>query len=119
MDLRLGWGADAGLFDIDSATGQITVGAGTMLDYEDPNNADHEYEVIVTATDPSDASDTIRVTIMVTDVRVSDDPVVNGYDANTNEMIDGSEILQAVADYFNDEIEKGAILELIRLYFDQ
>ena len=37
-------GPDAALFDIDSATGQITVGAGTMLDYEDPNNADHEYE---------------------------------------------------------------------------
>ena len=112
-------GADAGLFDIDSGTGQITVGAGTMLDYEDPNNADHEYEVTVTATDPSDASDTIRVTIMVTDVRVSDDPVVNGYDANTNEMIDKGEILQAVRDYFNGEIDKAAILELIGLYFDQ
>ena len=44
---------------------------------------------------------------------------MNGYDANTNEMIDSSEILQSVADYSNDEIEKGAILELIRLYFDQ
>ena len=118
MTYTLG-GADAGLFDIDRGTGEITVGAGTMLDCEDPNNADHEYGGTVTATDPSDASDTITVTIMVTDVRVSEDPVVNGYDANTNEMIDKGEILQAVADYFNDEIEKGAILELVRFYFDQ
>ena len=44
---------------------------------------------------------------------------MNGYDANTNEMIDSSEILQSVADYFNDEIGKETILELIRLYFDQ
>ena len=59
------------------------------------------------------------MTIMVTDVRISEDPVVNGYDVNTNGMIDKGEILQAVADYFNDEIGKETILELIRLYFDQ
>ena len=39
-------GADAELFDIDSSTGQITVGAGTQLDYETKNR----YEVTVRAT---------------------------------------------------------------------
>ena len=36
-------GPDTALFAIDAATGQLTVGPGTTLDYEDPNNTDHEY----------------------------------------------------------------------------
>ena len=107
-------GADAKLFDIDSSTGQITVGVGTQLDYETKDR----YDVTVTATDPSSgASDTITVAIMVTDVRVSEDAGVNAYDANTNEMIEKSEVIDAIHDYFNYEIEKGIVLELIRLYF--
>ena len=107
-------GADAKLFGIDSSTGQITVGVGTQLDYETKDR----YDVTVAATDPSSgASDTITVAIMVTDVRVSEDAAVNAYDANTNEMIDKSEVIDAIRDYFNYEIEKGIVLELIRLYF--
>ena len=44
--------------------GQIEVGAGTKLDYERKKS----YMVTVTATDPSQASATIDVTINVTDV---------------------------------------------------
>ena len=66
-------GNDAASFDIDSGTGQIRVKAGSIPDFEDANNTDHEYDVTVTAADPSDTlstpfSDSITVTIMVTDV---------------------------------------------------
>ncbi len=65
-------GTDAGKFDIDSATGQITVGTGTSLDHE----ANVSYSVTVNATDNKNDSgasdpavdDTIAVTISVTDV---------------------------------------------------
>ena len=61
-------GTDARYFeitDVNSRTGQITVKEGTKLDYEAAKNS---YMVTVTATDPSLASTTIDVTIMVTDV---------------------------------------------------
>ena len=54
-------GADARSFAID-ATGQITVGAGTALDYETKAS----YTVMVTATDTAEASDEVTVTITVT-----------------------------------------------------
>ena len=57
-------GTDMASFDIDPMTGQIMVGTGTMLDYEATQNT---YMVTVTATD-SIATDTIDVTITVTDV---------------------------------------------------
>ena len=70
--------SDSNPFTIDRATGQISVAAGAELDYEDSDNIDHEYQVEVTATDPSgnvvppsstgvDVS--ITVTIEVTDVK--------------------------------------------------
>ena len=55
---------DAGKFAIDSGSGQITVNSGTTLDYEHWKKV---YWVVVKATDPSGASDTIEVTISVTD----------------------------------------------------
>ena len=57
-------GDDADAFDINSATGQISVAEGTALDFE----TDNSYSVIVTVADPSGASDTIGVLITVTDV---------------------------------------------------
>ena len=57
-------GTDAGSFTINSGTGQIIVGAGTTLDYETKAS----YMVTVTATDPAGDSDSIAVTITVTDV---------------------------------------------------
>ena len=60
-------GADAGSFAIDPNTGQITVGAGTELDYETQNT----YAVVVTATDPSRATADATVTISVTVVAVT------------------------------------------------
>ena len=57
-------GTDAGSFTINSGTGQIMVRAGTTLDYETKAS----YMVTVTATDPAGDSDSIAVTITVTDV---------------------------------------------------
>ena len=57
-------GADVSSFDIGASSGQITVGSGTSLNHE----AKASYEVTVTASDPSSATDTTTVTINVTDV---------------------------------------------------
>ncbi len=56
-------GRDASFFAID-ASGQLTVGAGTVLDYE----TKREYRVTVTVTDPFNTTDRITVTIAVSDV---------------------------------------------------
>ena len=58
-------GDDAMYFDIDNM-GQITVGMDTMLDYEAEKMT---YMVTVTATDPDSASDSIMVTIKVTNMK--------------------------------------------------
>ena len=99
-------GTDTASFDIDSGTGQIRVKAGEIPDYEDSNNTDHQFEVTVTAKDPSDTDlalsrDTITVTIMVTDV-----DEFPQYDSGPTEVIhnetDASEIVTyvpAVATY--------------------
>ena len=74
-------GTDAGSFDIDDSTGQLSVASGTALDYETKDS----YAVIVTATDPvtptdpSADSDSIAVTIEVTDVDES--PTLTGKDS--------------------------------------
>ena len=64
LTYSLATGGDNDSFDIDHATGQITVGVGTGLDYETKAT----YSVMVTATDPSNRPDTITVTVRVTDV---------------------------------------------------
>ena len=74
---------DAALFNITSEDddeltgdeeGQIKVKTGDTLDYEDKNT----YMVTVTATDPNGLSDTIDVTIKVTDVDEAPKIIVGG-----------------------------------------
>ena len=101
-------GADAGLFEIDGATGQIMVGPGTMLDYETRTS----YMVEVTADDGNENSATAEVTITVTDV----DPGTP-YDRDNNEVIDQEEALAAVTDYFAGLISQQEALVVIALYF--
>ena len=76
-------GTDAALFEIltvndedtdDDERGQIQVKAGTKLNYE----AKNAYMVTVTATDPNGLSDSIDVTIMVTDVDEPPEIIVGG-----------------------------------------
>ena len=57
-------GTDASSFTINSRTGQIMVGAGITLDYENKSS----YSVRVTATDPDSESASASVTVMVTNV---------------------------------------------------
>ena len=57
-------GQDAAAFAIDATSGQLTVGTGTVLDYETKQS----YTVTVTVTDPANDTDSISVTITVTDV---------------------------------------------------
>ena len=57
-------GDDADLFEVVAATGQITVGEGTSLNFEARRN----YQVTLTVSDPSGASDTIDVDVKVTNV---------------------------------------------------
>jgi Leucine-rich repeat (LRR) protein len=61
-------GADASHFSIVRTDGQLQT--KSKLDYEKPADAnkDNAYEVVITATDPSGATDTIPVTITVTNV---------------------------------------------------
>ena len=63
-------GADASMFKIDRKSGQISTTA--KLNFE----ADDEHTVVVTATDPSGATDSITVVIAVTDE--NDAPVISG-----------------------------------------
>ena len=78
-------GRDKDSFAIVSATGQITVKAGTKLDYEGPKKS---YMVTVTATDPSQASTTIDVTINVTNEDES--PVIVGEDVKKDYAENGT-----------------------------
>ena len=57
-------GNGAGLFEINSATGAISLAAGESLDYED----DQQHVLTVTVSDGPGLSDTVDVTINVTDV---------------------------------------------------
>ena len=111
LTYRLG-GTDTASFDIDPATGQITVGTGTMLDYEATQNI---YMVTVTATDAAGASDSIDVTITVTDQSLG--TLGDDYDADHNEEINRDEALTAVGAYFDGDIDKPQVLEVIGLYF--
>ena len=73
-------GADAASFTI--RTGQIEVGAGTELDYETKQT----YTVTVRAADSFGESDTIVVTIMVTDVDEAPE-IMRAPDANVDSLV--------------------------------
>ena len=72
LTYSLSGGADKDAFGIVPASGQVTVGAGTKLDYETRTS----YTVEVKAEDPFGMSDTVVVTITVTDV--DEAPVLEG-----------------------------------------
>ena len=105
-------GTDAADFAIVSGTGQIMTKAA--LDYETKAS----YAVTVTATDGDNASDSIDVTITVTDVAEEEpaDPV-GRYDKNNNGRIDKDELVDGVFDYNVEQtLSKSELVELIFSY---
>ena len=113
-------GTDAASFDIDSGTGQITVGAGTMLDFEANQIT---YMVTVTATDAAGATDSIDVTVTVTDVDEGMPmDLLTRYDDDDDGWIQLTEARDAVGDYFippkGTELTLADARKVIGLYFD-
>ena len=105
-------GTDAASFDIDTASGQLMTLAA--LDYETKDT----YSVTVTASDSGGLSDSIDVTITVTDVdeQEPEDPVER-YDVNNNGRIDKDELVDGVFDYNVEQtLSKSELVELIFSY---
>ena len=71
-------GTDEASFDIDTATGQIMVGAGTMLDREANQNT---YVVTVTAMDPFTGTNSDEITVDITVTNVDEAPELTGMES--------------------------------------
>ena len=104
-------GTDAASFAIDPDTGQLmTLEA---LDYETKAT----YSVTVTASDSGGLSDSIDVTITVTEPDF--DPLAQ-YDADNSGTLDKDEVIQAINDYLfgegADAISKEDAIGTINLY---
>ncbi len=106
-------GADMASFDIDGATGQLMT--KDALDFEAPADVDTDnaYEVTVMADDGNGGTASIDVTITVTEVVGLD----NAYDTDNSGVIEGSEVIQAVKDYFADDITGPEVIAVVKLYF--
>ena len=87
-------GAEAASFEINSGTGQITVGASAKLDHE----TNPAYQVTVTARDPEGLSSSVDVTIKVTDVNEAP-KIMRAPDANVApEFADSEDGARSVAE---------------------
>ena len=98
-------GANASLFTVDEATGQIRLGAVVTLE------VGRTYTVNLTATDSSGTGAIIIVAIEVTEGRR--DP----YDLNGNGSIEKEEVIKAIADYFANIIGKEEVVAVLARYF--
>ena len=77
-------GTDAGSFEIVASSGQLQTKEGVTYNYE----AKASYAVTVTATEPDNATDTIAVTINLTDV--NDAPTFSDGDSTTRSLPENS-----------------------------
>ena len=92
LNFKLG-GTDYGMFKLVGPTGEtndVSLEFADAPDYESASDADgdNSYEVSITATDPSGASDTLMVTVMVNDV--DDKPVISLAGDESCELDDGT-----------------------------
>ena len=106
-------GTDAASFSIDGSTGQLRTSA--TLNYE----AKSSYSVVVRATDPAGESDTIEVTIDVTDVVNEAPTAVETYDTNGTAGIQIDELFDAIDAYFDESVDLSIddLFEIIDAYF--
>ncbi len=108
-------GTDAASFDIEATTGQLKTKA--PLNYE----AKDSYRVTVTARDPGRLSDTITVTIAVTDEQEAGtgDALLDEYDPNGDDTIERADMRRAVADFFGTSptLTRADMRRLVALYF--
>ena len=102
-------GTDAASFAIVASTGQLRTRAA--LDASTKST----YTVTVTATDTAGGTAEITVTITVTTSTLGQ--LGDQYDANSNGVIERSEVITAIRDYFADEISRDDVIAIIRLYF--
>ena len=98
-------GTDAASFTVDEETGQISVKAGMDL------TLGNTYTVNLTATDSAGFGAIIIVMIEVAEASFSP------YDLNGNASIERDEVIMAIRDYFDGDITKSDVIELIKLYF--
>ena len=104
-------GTNAASFGIVGSTGQLLTSAA--LDFETKST----YSVEVTATDLGGLSDTIDVTINVTDVVEVVPAIVQTYDTNNDGDISITELFVAIDDYFDGGISIPELFEVIDAYF--
>ena len=116
-------GADAADFSISNAG---VLRFATTPDYDDPADAggDNVYEVAVTATDSEGASDSIDVTVTVTDVddtQQPSDPLLADFDPNGDGVIEVADMRRAVGDYFGSSptLSETEMRRLVGIYFSQ
>ena len=114
-------GTDAGDFRIGNSSGVLTFAA--TPDYESPadSGSDNVYMVTVTARDSQGESDSIDVTVTVTDVDDTTTPptdLLDRYDADDSGDIGKGEMIEAINDYVfgTGAITKGDMIEVINLY---
>ncbi len=98
-------GADAARFTVDAETGQIRVKDAVAF------KLGQTFTVNLTATDSAGFGAIIIVVIEV------GESLHHRYDLNGNGVIEKSEVLAAIADYFAGRIEKPLVLEVVSLYF--
>ena len=101
-------GDDADSFGFDAETRQISTKAA--LDYETKSS----YSVMVIATDSGELTDSIDVTINVTDV---EEGAVQRFDSDGDGNISIAELFSAIDAYFADGISISELFEVIDAYF--
>ena len=79
------------------------------------SDADNVYRLVVQAMDAS--GNTGRLDLEVSVLSVEDEDVVSRYDSNGDELLDRSEALVAVFDYFANLITKEEAIEAVSYYF--
>ena len=79
------------------------------------SDADNVYRLVVQAMDISD--NTGRLDVEVSVLNVEDEDVVSRYDSDGDELLDRSEALVAVFDYFANLITKEEAIEAVSYYF--